>query len=381
MLKYVSASEKHRFDWRLERHEGRRSYVFGSGWWASNIPLKTCAASVVVITGGSSGIGRCTAALFARRGWRVGLIARGREGLAAAQCDLEKLGAKVACEQADVANSAELQIAAAAIVSALGSIDLWINCAGVGVYGRFDDVPDADFRRVTDVTYFGSVNGAREALRHMRPRDRGTILNVCSAVAFHGLPLMSSYSGAKAALCAFSQALQGELKLERSSIRVVTVYPPAVNTPFFNHAVSYGDTHPQPAWPVYQPEVVAQGIWQAFTSGRNEMSISGTAVAFRTASQITPKLIAWCMTKIRFGPQAAHDRDFDQLHEPTLFEPARRIFGVRGSFGRGARKYSVQLWSQRLLTQLALWLERARRDHGETTAVRFQSIPAPEEPD
>ncbi|HEY3636821.1 MAG TPA: SDR family oxidoreductase [Rhizomicrobium sp.] len=315
---------------------------------------------VVIITGGSSGIGRCTAALFARHGWRVGLIARGAEGLAASRRDVEALGARAASAQADVTDSAGLHAATDAIVAALGPVDLWINCAGTGVYGRFTDVPEADFKRVTDVTYHGAVNGTREALSRMQPRGAGTILNVCSAVAFHGLPLMTSYSGAKAALCAFNQSLQAELRLERSPIRLITVYPPAANTPFFNHAVSYMGWPARPAWPVYQPEVIAQGIWQAFVSGRPEMKISGTTVAFSAASRIAPRLIAWCMARMGFERQMARDGEACHLQEPNLFVPSCRVFAVRGPFGKGARAASSQLWMDKLLTKLGMFAARGR---------------------
>src|ERR1700679_3571968 len=203
----------------------------------SRIALENPVARVVIITGGSSGIGRCTAALFGRRGWKVGLIARGAEGLEASRRDIEAAGGRAAVAQAEVTDSAALARAADALIAALGPVDVWINCAGNGVYGRFDDVPEHEFQRVTDVTYHGAVNGTRVALAKMRARDAGTIVNVCSAIAFHGLPLMSSYAGAKAAVRAFSQAVQGELRLERSRIRISTVFPPAVNTPFFSHAV------------------------------------------------------------------------------------------------------------------------------------------------
>src|ERR1700733_6461609 len=173
---------------------------------------------VVVITGGSSGIGRCTAALFARRGWHVGLIARGAEGLAACSQDIEAAGSVAATAQADVTDTAALLSATNAIIAELGPIDLWINCAGSGVYGRFDDVPEAEFQRVTDVTYHGTVNGTRVALSHMRPRGAGCIINVCSAIAFHGLPLLSSYAGAKAAVRAFGQAMRSELALDRCPV-------------------------------------------------------------------------------------------------------------------------------------------------------------------
>ena len=205
--------------------------------------------------------------------------------------DAEAAGAWVATAQADVTESKALAEAANAIVAVLGPIDAWINCAGNGVYGRLEDVSEQEFERVTDVTYHGTVNGTRVALSHMRNRGRGAIVNVCSAMAFHGLPLMSSYAGAKAAVRAFGQAIRGELRLERSPIRIGTVFPPAANTPYFSHALSHMGWPARPARPVYQPEVVAQGIWQAMASGRAEMAISGTVTAFALATRLAPRLI------------------------------------------------------------------------------------------
>jgi short-subunit dehydrogenase len=313
---------------------------------------------VVVITGGSSGIGRCTALLFARRGWRVGLIARGKQGLAASRRDVEAAGARSATAQADVADSDALAEAADAIVTALGPIDVWINCAGNGVYGRLEDVSEREFKRVTDVTYHGTVNGTRLALSHMRKNGRGSIVNVCSGIAFHGLPLMSSYAGAKAAVRGFGQAIQGELRLERSVVRISTVFPPAVNTPYFSHALSHMGWPARPARPIYQPEVVAQGIWQAMTSGRAEMAISGTVVTFSLATRLAPRLVRWCMGQMGIERQLTRDADACALQEMTLFEPSRRVFTVHGPFGRRARGWSSQLWLERRLSMVTRLLKR-----------------------
>jgi short-subunit dehydrogenase len=343
--------------------------------------VKSMVAHVVIITGGSSGIGRCTAAQFARRGWRVGLIARGAEGLAASCQDVEAVGARAATAQADVTNIAALSQAANAITARLGPVDVWINCAGNGVYGRFGDVPEAEFQRVTDVTYHGTVNGTRIALAHMRARGRGTVINVCSAIAFHGLPFMSSYAGAKAAVRAFGQAIQGELRLEHSLIRVGTVFPPAVNTPYFSHATSHMGWPVRPAWPVYQPEVVAQGIWQAVTSGRPEMTISGTAATFSLATRLMPRLIAWCM--VRFGTEglSTGDPDAIRLQEPTLFVPSQRVFDVHGPFGRGARRRSTHLWLERRLTSAKQLLSLAFRRQVKPPSVPSPTTRVPPEPD
>ena len=334
---------------------------------------------VVVITGGSSGIGRCTAGLFARHGWRVGLIARGAEGLAAARCDVERTGALAATAQADVTDSEALVAAANAIVADLGPIDVWINCAGNGVYGRFGDVPEREFQRVTDVTYHGTVNGTRVALAHMRPRGRGRIVNVCSAIAFHGLPLMSSYAGAKAAVRAFGQAVQGELKLERSAIAISTVFPPAANTPYFSHATSHMGWPARPAWPVYQPEVVAQGILQAVASGKREMTISGTVVAFALATRLVPGLIALAMGKMGIERQATGDPDARRLQEPTLFAPSQHVFEVHGPFGRGARRRSMHLWCERRLTTFRQLFRMASRPPAiASPPTRVPPEPGPE---
>jgi short-subunit dehydrogenase len=285
----------------------------------------------------------------------------------------------VAVAQADVSDSIALGKAADDIVAALGPIDAWINCAGNGVYGRFRDVPEREFQRVTDVTYHGTVNGTRVALSHMRARGAGSIVNVCSAIAFHGLPLMSSYAGAKAAVRAFGQAVRGELKLERSRIRLGTVFPAAVNTPFFSHATSHMGWPARPAPPVYQPDVVAQGIWRAVMRGCPEMSIGGTAVAFSCASRLLPGLTAWCVARYGIDRQITRDPDARRLQQPTLFVPQRGAAGIYGPFGRHARAYSLHLRWLCAWTGAASWLSARRRHHAPQRDVPLPSIqPAPE---
>jgi short-subunit dehydrogenase len=304
-------------------------------------------------------------------------VARGAEGLAASRRDVEASGALAVSVQADVTDSAALAQAAHTITAALGPIDVWVNCAGNGVYGRFDDVPEIEFQRVTDVTYHGTVNGTRIALAHMRPRGRGNIVNVCSAAAYHGLPLMSSYAGAKAAMRAFGQAVCGELKLEGSRIRLSTVFPAAVNTPFFSHAASHMGWPARPAGPLYQPEVVAQGIWQAVISGREEMTISGTAATFSLATRIAPSLIAWCMGKHGIERQLTRDADACRLQEPTLFVPSQRVFSVHGPFGRLARRWSAHLWLERHLTRMAGLVKRADQRSSASSAISSPSTHVP----
>ena len=308
------------------------------------VATPTGSPGTVIITGASSGIGRCTAALFARHGWRVGLIARGEPGLRATAADVRELGALAALAIADVTVSTDLRHAADAIVAALGPPDVWINCAGNGVYGRFASVPEAEFERVTAVTYGGTVNGSRVALALMAPHGHGTIVNVCSAIAFHGMPLMTSYAGAKAAVRGFGQALQAELRIADSRVRVCTVFPPAVNTPFFSHAVSYMGWPARPVPPVYQPEVVAAGIYLAASRGRPEMLVTGTVVAFSLATRLLPGLIAFAMTRLGFEGQISNDPNAARLEGSTLFAPSPHASSVHGPFGRHARRRSLHLW-------------------------------------
>ncbi len=304
---------------------------------------------VVFITGGSSGIGRCTAGLFARQGWAVGLIARGEAGLLDAAEAVRQAGGRVGIAVADVAIGGALLSAAEALAADLGTPDLWVNCAGNGVYGQFSIVPHAEFDRVTAVTYTGTVNGCRTALKLMAARGHGTILNVCSAAAFHGLPMMTSYAGAKAAIRAFTQALRAELRIANSRVRVVAVFPPAVNTPFFSHAVSHADWPARPAPPVYQPEVVAAGIYHAATKGEGEVVITGTASLFRLVARAAPELIAWCMTRLGFEGQLSRDPEACALAAPTLFAPATCASPVHGPFSRNVRRRSLHLATKRAL--------------------------------
>ncbi len=302
---------------------------------------------VVIITGGTSGIGRCTAMVFARQGWRIGLIARGEAGLADAAADMMAKGAIVATAAADVASSDALRQAGQSIVDQIGPPDIWINCAGNGVYGAFAKVPEVEFERVTAVTYGGTVNGCRVALDFMKPRGQGAIVNICSATAFHGLPLMTSYAGAKAAVRGFAQALRAELRIERSRIRVCTVFPPAVNTPFFAHASSHMGWPAQPAPLVYQPEVVADGIYFAALRGIPEMVVSGTAAAFALMSRLSPAFIAFLMSRLGFDRQQARDRGAQWPERSTLFEPLACASPIHGQFGHRARGRSLHMWACR----------------------------------
>lgn len=303
----------------------------------------------VVITGASSGIGRCTAGLFAQRGWRVGLIARSGAGLQATRADVERHGAAAALAQADVGDADRLDAAAASLDAALGPIDAWVNCAGNATYGRFTDTTPEQFDRVTAVTYLGTVNGTRAALRHMMPRDRGRIVNVCSAIAFHGLPLMASYSGAKQAVRGFGQAVRAELRQDGSRVSVTTVFPPAVNTPFFDHALSHMGRPSRPLPPVYQPEVVAEAIYLAAATGCPELLVSFTTVLFSLGTRLCPGLVGRAIRRLGYDGQLSDHAASHSRYAPTLFDTVEAESPIRGAFDTGARHRSLQLRIARLL--------------------------------
>ncbi len=302
------------------------------------------ATRVVLLTGASSGIGLGSAALFAAQGWRVGLVSRSAEGLAAAAALIERQspGAVTAWAVADVTDSAALDAAAQVVAAALGPIDVWVNAAGNGVYGHFGDVSEAEYRRVTDVTYLGTVNGTRIALSHMRPRDAGTIVNVCSAVVFHGVPLMTSYSGAKAAVRAFGQSLRIELRLAGSRVRLGTLFPPAINTPFFEHAISHMGFPARPVPPVYRTEVAARGVYRCATGRGGESILTGVVLAYDWLARLSPRLAGYLVSKSGF----ATELPCGEARAPIacLFETRRSGHSMHGPFDRWARGWSSQDW-------------------------------------
>jgi short-subunit dehydrogenase len=327
-------------------------------------------AGVVVITGASSGIGRCAATLFARQGWRVGLIARGEAGLRAASGDVERQGAMAATAQADVVDLDVLEEAATRIERALGPIDVWVNCAGNGTYGRFLDTPAAEFQRVTDVTYQGTVNGTRVALRRMLPRDSGHIVNVCSAVAFRGMPLLSSYSGAKHAVRGFGQSVCAELAQDGSRVRLTTIFPPAVNTPFCDHAVSHMGRPGRPMAPVYQPEIVAEAILIAAVSGAREMPVSFTTVLFALCTRLVPRLVDRAIDRLGYAAQLSDAGTLAKPHSTTLFAAADCASPVRGRFDAEARSRSLHVLMLRVFAKFSAQGRRRSQAASRMTPVR-----------
>src|SRR5438034_6211722 len=203
-------------------------------------------SEVVVITGASAGVGRATARNFARHGARIALLARGTDGLEAAQREVQELGGTAIVIPVDVANAEQVEAAAARVEIDLGKIDIWINNAMASVFSPIKKMTPEEFRRVTEVTYLGCVYGTLAALKRMLPRDHGTIVQVGSALAYRGIPLQSAYCAAKHAIRGFTESVRCELLHQRSRVRITMVQLPALNTPQFDWVLARLPRRPQP---------------------------------------------------------------------------------------------------------------------------------------
>ncbi|HEU5284923.1 MAG TPA: SDR family oxidoreductase [Sphingomicrobium sp.] len=308
-------------------------------------------AEVAVITGASAGIGRATAREFARRGCRVALLARGRDGLDAAAGDVEELGGKALVVPTDVADAAQVERAADRVVAEFGRIDVWVNNAFAGIFSRFMDMSLEEFRRVTDVTFFGQVHGTRAALKHMLPRDCGTIVLVGSALAYRGIPLQSAYCAAKHAVQGFQDSVRSELLAMDSHVHLTMVQLPGVNTPQFDWIRAHVRGRPKPVGAVYQPEVAALAIWKAAHSTRKQWLVGAPAYQ----AVLGDKLMSPLLDRYLAGTAVEGQQD-DQPVEPgrkdNLFEPVPGDHGAHGRFDEGARTRSPLLWA----SQHRAWL-------------------------
>ena len=245
---------------------------------------------IAVVTGASAGVGRATAVAFAAEGFDVALLARGEKGLEEAATEVERAGGRALFVPTDVSRPEEVDAAAGRIEAELGPIEVWVNDAMTTVFAPSWDVGAEDFRRAVEVTFLGQVWGTQAALQRMRPRDRGTIVNVGSALAFIGIPLQSAYCASKFACRGYFESVRAELIHEGSNVRMSMVHLPAVNTPQFDWCETTLDRHPQPVPPIYQPEVPAKFIVEAALDGRRSKVVGSWNKLLVGAAQVAPSL-------------------------------------------------------------------------------------------
>jgi short-subunit dehydrogenase len=304
-----------------------------SGYWAGK---------VVVITGASAGVGRATARRFARSGASLALLARDAASLDETKAEMERAGASAMALPVDVANAGAVFAAAQQVEASLGPIDVWINNAMLTVFSPLREITPDEFRRVTEVTYLGFVHGTMAALLYMRPRNRGVILQVGSALAYRGIPLQAAYCGAKHAIRGFTDSLRAELLHEGSGIDVVTVQLPAVNTPQFDWARTHLTHEPRPVPPVIEPEVAADAIFKAALKPRREVWLGLSTAKIILANMLLPGFLDHYLARRAYGAQAT-DRRVPEDRRDNLFSPAPNLHRTHGSFSEEASSSAVVL--------------------------------------
>ena len=300
---------------------------------------------IVVITGASAGVGRAAARAFAGDGWDVGLIARGKDGLEGARREVEQLGGKALVLPCDVADEAAVREAARRVEEELGPIDVWVNNAMVTVFSPVALMTAGEYKRVTEVNYLGYVHGTLAALEHMTMRNRGTIVQVSSALAYRSIPLQSAYCASKHAVKGFTESLITELLHDDSAIDVVMVHMPALNTPQFDWSRSKMPRKAQPVPPIFEPEVAADAIlYAAKNPQRRSVTVGATAMQAILGNHIAPSILDRYLGATGYDSQMTDEPENPERHD-NLFEPVPGDHGAHGRFDDCAKSRSIQLWA------------------------------------
>lgn len=302
------------------------------------------AQKTVAITGASAGVGRAAARLFATRGYKVGLIARDSERLQAACREVDAAGGTGLAAPADMSDAEAVDQAAEHIERQLGLIDVWVNAAMATVFAPFHLIAPQEYRRATEVIYLGFVHGTMAALKRMRPRGRGTIVQVGSALAYRSVPLQSAYCGAKAAIRGFTDSIRSELIHDRVAVKLTIVNMPALNTPQFDWARNKMRRRPQPLAPIFQPEVAARAILLAAEQpGRREIDVGRSTLLAIFGNRLAPGLLDRLMAKKGYSGQLTDEEEAANRPD-NLFEPVPDDHAAHGRFDARSTYHSPELW-------------------------------------
>ncbi len=303
-------------------------------------------AGIVVVTGGSAGVGRATVEAFAHTGWDVGIIARGQRRLDATVAAVERAGQRACAISADVADAAAVERAADAIEQALGPIDVWVNNAMATVFGPVSALTAEEFKRGTEVTYLGQVHGTMAALKRMRARNRGTIVNVGSALSYRAIPLQSVYCAAKYAVRGFTDGLRSELLHDGVAVHLTMVHLAAINTPQFDWALNKMRYRPQPVPPIFAPDVAARAILFAATHRRREVWVGFPTVRAILAGWFAPGLVDHYLARAGYSGQLTGEPASPSA-PGNLFESVAGNWGAEGRFSTQERHASWQMLANR----------------------------------
>jgi short-subunit dehydrogenase len=300
---------------------------------------------VVVVTGSSAGVGRAIAHAFAKRGARIGLLARDHEGLEDASREVESFGGQALAVPTDVADHHQVEAAAQKVEERFGPIDVWVNDAMATVFASFLDTEPEEFKRATEVTYLGTVYGTMAALTRMTARDRGKIVQVGSALSYRAIPLQAAYCGAKFGIRGFTNSIRTELLHDKSKVQITMVQLPGVNTTQFNWCRSKLPDHPMPVPPIYQPEIPAEAVYWAAHHRRRELWVGYSAVLAILGNRLAPSFADWYLAKTGFSGQQISDMPVSADRPDNLFEPVPGMAATHGMFDDQAKTRSPQLWA------------------------------------
>ena len=330
---------------------------------------------VAVVTGASAGVGRATAVELARRGFDVGLVARGAEGLAGAAAEVGQAGGRALALPTDVAHADQVGAAAEAVEAELGPIEVWINDAMTTVFAPAAEIDPDDFRRAVEVTFLGQVWGTQAALAKMKPRDRGAIVNVGSALAFIGIPLQSAYCASKFACRGYFESTRAELLHEGSHVSLSMVHLPAVNTPQFEWCKTAFSRHPQPVAPIYQPEVCARAIAEAALTGRREKVLGTWNKVLVTAARATPGL-GNHFAAIGAWNEQLESQPLQPDRPVNLYAPADADvdYGTHGTFGDRAEGFFTPSFLTTLPTAAREFLAASAATIAEKARARSRAV-------